>query len=196
VSYRKLLRIVGGEDLEINLKKISQSMSKAAWLAPDLTNIISHGGVYAYPITANDVTTTYNIDSTGTTIKTIVAGTTSGVDYKVEPDGEVPLLAAASATAIFGAESGVTNCMLMLVELPTTTYTNVSLTLASGSPVALTEDNVIEGDDLCYLAFPLGVYDSEGTTTPKYASFTLTYNGKSVKYEFDLTDITLETAAG
>lgn len=187
---------MGGQDLEANLNKIAESMSKSEWAAPDLTNIFSEGGVYAYPVTANEVTTTYDIDSTGTSIKTIVAGTTSGVDYKIEPDGEVPLLAAASATAIFGAESGVTNCMLMLVELPTTTYANVSLTLASGSPAALTEDNVIEGDDVCYLAFPLGVYVSEETTTPKYATFTLTYNGKSVKYEFDLTDITLETSAG
>lgn len=195
MSYRKLLRVIGGQDLEINLNKIAESMSKAEWAAPDLTNIFSEGGVYAYPVTANEVTTTYDIDSTGTSIKTIVAGGT-GIDYKIEPDGKVPLLAAASATAIFGTESSVTNCMLMLVELPTTTYTNVSLTLASGSAAALTEDNVIEGNDVCYLAFPLGVYDSDGTTTPKYASFTLTYNGKSVKYEFDLTDITLEVAAG
>ena len=83
--------------------------------------------------------------------------------------------------------------MLMLVELPTNDYTKVSLTLASGSPAALTAQNVIVGEDMTFLAYPLGVYDNSGTTTA-YATFTLTYNGNSVKYEFDLTDITLETA--
>lgn len=193
MSYRKLLRVIGGQDLEANLNKIAYSMSKAAWLAPDLTNIISQGGVYAYPVTANDVTTTYDIDSTGTTIKTIVAGTTSGVDYKVEPDGKVPLLAAESAAAIFGAETSVTNCMVMMIELPTTTYANVTLTLDAGSPAALTEDNVIIGEDVCYYAFPLGLYDSTGITSVN-SKITLTYNGKAVAYEFDLTDVTLEVA--
>ena len=94
--------------------------------------------------------------------------------------------------AIFGAETGVTNCMLMLVELPTRDYAKVILTLASGTPGALTEQKIIEGEDVTYFAYPLGVYDSSGTTTA-YATFTLTYNGNSVKYEFDLTDITLDT---
>ena len=192
MSYRKLLPVIGGNDLETNLNTIATAISKQAWLFPDLTNIFSHGGVYAYPVLANDVVTTYNIDSTGTSIKTIVVGGT-GIQYKIEPDGEVPLIAEASAQAIFGAETSVTNCMLMLVELPTRDYAKVNLTLASGSPAALTAQNVIEGEDVTYLAYPLGVYDDTGTTTA-YANFTLTYNGNSVKYEFDLTDITLETA--
>jgi hypothetical protein len=192
MSYRKLLPVIGGNDLETNLNAIAAAMSKQAWLFPDLTNILSHGGVYAYPVLANDVVTTYNIDSTGTSIKTIVVGGT-GIQYKIEPDGKVPLIAAASATAIFGASPAITNCMLILVELPTRDYTKVNLTLASGSPAALTAQNVIDGDDVTYLAYPLGVYDDSGTKT-KYATFTLTYNGNSVKYEFDITGITLETA--
>ena len=192
MSYRKLLPVIGGNDLETNLNTIATAISKQAWLFPDLTNIFSHGGVYAYPVLANDVVTTYNIDSTGTSIKTIVVGGT-GIQYKIEPDGKVPLIASASAQAIFGAETSVTNCMLMLVELPTRDYAKVNLTLASGSPAALTAQNVIEGEDVTYLAYPLGVYDDTGTTTA-YTTFTLTYNGNSVKYEFDLTDITLETA--
>jgi hypothetical protein len=192
MSYRKLLPVIGGNDLETNLNKIATDMSKLHWHFPDLTNIFSHGGVYAYPVLANDVVTTYNIDSTGTSIKTIVVGGT-GIQYKIEPDGKVPLIAAASATAIFGASPAITNCMLMLVELPTNDYTKVSLALASGSPAALTAQNVIVGEDMTFLAYPLGVYDDSGTKT-KYATFTLTYNGNSVKYEFDLTDIELETA--
>jgi len=192
MSYRKLLPVIGGNDLETNLNAIADAMSKQAWLYPDLTNIFSHGGVYAYPVLSGETVTTYNINSTGTSIKTIVAGGT-GIQYKIEPDGKVPLLAAASAKAIFGADTSVTNCMLMLVELPTRDYKKVNLTLASGSPAALTAQNVIDGEDVTYLAYPLGVYDSSGTTTA-YATFTLTYNGNSVKYEFDLTDITLETA--
>lgn len=191
MSYQKLLPVIGGNDLESNLNKIATAMSKLHWHFPDLTNIFSHGGVYAYPVLADDVVTTYDINSTGTSIKTIVVGGT-GIQYKIEPDGEVPLIAEASAQAIFGAETDVTNCMLMLVELPTRDYTKVNLTLASGSPAALTAQNVIEGEDVTYLAYPLGVYDSSGTTTA-YATFTLTYNGNSVKYEFDLTDITLDT---
>ena len=192
MSYRKLLPVIGGNDLESNLNKIATAMSKLHWHFPDLTNIFSHGGVYAYPVLASEEVTTYNIDSTGTSIKTIVVGGT-GIQYKIEPDGKVPLIAEASATAIFGASPAITNCMLILVELPTRDYTKVNLTLASDSPAALTARNVIEGEDVTYLAFPFGVYDDSGTTT-KYATFTLTYNGNSVKYEFDLTDITLETA--
>ena len=192
MSYQKLLPVIGGNDLEVNTNKIANAMSKLGWLYPDLTNIFSHGGVYAYPVLSGETVTEYDIDSTGTSIKTIVVGGT-GIQYKIEPDGEVPLIAEASATAIFGASPAITNCMLILVELPTRDYTKVNLTLASGSSAALTAQNVIEGEDVTYLAFPFGVYDDSGTTT-KYATFTLTYNGNSVKYEFDLTDITLETA--
>lgn len=192
MSYQKLLPVIGGNDLEANINKIATAMSKLGWLYPDLTNIFSHGGVYSYPVLADEVVTEYDIDSTGTTVKTIVVGGT-GINYKIEPDGEVPLLAAESATAIFGKSSGVTNCMLILVELPTLDYENVSLTLASGSPAALTEQKVIVGEDVVYLAYPAGFYDDSGIT-PKYTSFTLTYNGNSVVYEFDVTDITLETA--
>ena len=192
MRYRKLLPVIGGNDLETNLNAIADAMSKQAWLYPDLTNIFSQGGVYAYPVLSGETVTTYNIDSTGTSIKTIVVGGT-GIQYKIEPDGKVPLIAEASATAIFGASPAITNCMLMLVELPTRDYTKVNLTLASGQAAALTEEKVIEGEDVTYLAYPLGVYDSSGTTA-KYATFTLTYNGNSVKYEFDLTDITLGTA--
>lgn len=192
MSYQKLLPVIGGNDLETNLNAIAADMSKLHWHFPDLTNIFSHGGVYAYPVLSGETVTEYDIDSTGTSIKTIVAGGT-GIQYKIEPDGEVPLIAEASATAIFGASPAITNCMLILVELPTRDYTKVNLTLASGSPSALTAQNVIEGDDVTYLAYPLGVYDNSGLT-PKYATFTLTYNGNSVKYEFDLTDITLKTA--
>jgi hypothetical protein len=193
MSYQKLLPVIGGNDLESNLNKIATAMSKLHWHFPDLTNIFSHGGVYAYPVLANDVVTTYNIDSTGTSIKTIVVGGT-GIQYKIKPDGKVPLIASASAQAIFGSDTGVTNCMLMLVELPTNDYTKVSLTLATGSAAALTAQNVIVGEDMTFLAYPLGVYDNNGTTTTAYATFTLTYNGNSVKYEFDLAGITLEVA--
>ena len=193
MSYQKLLPVIGGNDLETNLNAIAAAMSKQAWLFPDLTNILSHGGVYAYPVLANDVVTTYNIDSTGTSIKTIVASSSAEIQYQIKPDGKVPLIAEASATAIFGASPAITNCMLILVELPTNDYTKVSLTLAKGTPAALTAQNVIVGEDMTFLAYPLGVYDDSGTKT-KYATFTLTYNGNSVKYEFDLTDITLETA--
>ena len=192
MSYQKLLPVIGGNDLESNLNKIATAMSKLHWHFPDLTNIFSHGGVYAYPVLANEVVKTYNINSTGTSIKTIVVGGT-GIQYKIKPNGKVPLIANASAKAIFGAETSVTNCMLMLVELPTNDYTKVSLALATGSAAALTAQNVIVGEDMTFLAYPLGVYDDTGTTTA-YANFTLTYNGNSVKYEFDLTGITLETA--
>lgn len=192
MSYQKLRPVIGGNDLESNLNKIATAMSKLHWHFPDLTNIFSHGGEYAYPVLSGETVTEYDINSTGTSIKTIVVGGT-GIQYKIKPDGKVPLIAAASATAIFGASPAITNCMLMLVELPTNDYTKVSLTLASGSPAALTAQKVIDGDDVTYLAYPLGVYDNSGTKT-KYATFTLTYNGNSVKYEFDLTGITLETA--
>jgi hypothetical protein len=193
MSYQKLLPVIGGNDLETNLNAIAAAMSKQAWLFPDLTNILSHGGVYAYPVLANDVVTTYNIDSTGTSIKTIVVGGT-GIQYKIKPDGKVPLIASASAQAIFGSDTGVTNCMLMLVELPTNDYTKVSLTLATGSAAALTAQNVIVGEDMTFLAYPLGVYDDSGTKRAARAGLTLTYNGNSVNYEFDLAGITLETA--
>lgn len=194
MSYQKLLPVIGGNDLESNLNKIATAMSKLHWHFPDLTNIFSHGGVYAYPVLAGEVVTAYNIDSTGTSIKTIVAGG-EGIQYKIKPDGKVPLIVEASAKAIFGSATSVTNCMLMLVELPTNDYTKVSLALATGSAAALTAQNVIVGEDMTFLAYPLGVYDDNSTTTTAYATFTLTYNGNSVKYEFDLTDIELETAA-
>jgi hypothetical protein len=192
MSYQKLRPVIGGNDLETNLNKIATAMSKLHWHFPDLTNIFSHGGVYAYPVLANEEVKTYNINSTGTSIKTIVVGGT-GIQYKIKPDGKVPLIASASAQAIFGERTDFTNCMLMLVELPTNDYTKVSLTLAGGSAAALTAQNVIVGEDMTFLAYPLGVFDNSGTITA-YANFTLTYNGNSVNYEFDLTDITLETA--
>ena len=191
MSYRKLVPVIGGGDLEYNLNVITEAMSKQAWLFPDLTSIFSEGAVFQYPVLANEVVTEYAIDSTGTTIKTIDAGGT-GINYKIEPDGKVLKLATASATAIFGADSGVTHCMLILVELPTRDYEKVTLTLASGSPAALTKEKVIEGEDVTYLAYPAGFYVEETAITPKYANFTLTYNGNSVKYEFDITDITLD----
>lgn len=193
MSYRKLLQVVGGNDLESNLNDISAAIGKLNWLNPDLGSIFSQGGVYAYPVLSGQTVTTYNVDSTGTSIKTIVVGGT-GIQYKIEPDGEVPLIAEASATAIFGASPAITNAMMILVELPTQDYTKVSLTLASGSATALTAQKVIVGDDVTYLAYPAGFYDNSGTIAPKYATFTLTYNGNSVKYEFDITDITLATA--
>ena len=193
MSYRKLLPVIGGNDLEENLNRIAAALCKTSWLFPGLDNIFSVGAAYEYPVLADEEVTEYTIDSTGTSVKTIVAGG-AGINYKIEPDGKVPLLAAASATAIFGAESGVTNCMLIMVELPTMDFANVSLTLASGSPAALTEEQVVLGEDVAYLLYPAGFYDDTGIT-PVYATFTLTYNGNSVKYEFDVTDITLETAA-
>lgn len=191
MSYQTLGPIIGGWDLENNLNVIAAAMNKQAWLFPDLTSIFSYGASYKYPVLSGETVTEYAIDSTGTTVKTIVVGGT-GIQYKIEPDGVVPLLASASAQAIFGAQTGVTNCMLILVTLPTADYTKVTLTLASGSPAALTEYNVIEGEDVCFLAYPAGFYDDSGIT-PAYATFTLTYNGNSVKYEFDVTDITLKT---
>lgn len=195
MSYRKLLRVIGGEDLEKNLNRIAQSMSKTAWLSPDLTNIFSHGDAYEYPVTVNDVTGTYKINSIGTSISTIVAGTTAGVDFKVKPLGQVKLLAATSAKAIFGDATDVTNCMLMMIELPTLSYTSVKAALDSEAAAALTEDNVILGEDVCYYAYPIGLYDSSGTTTSANAKITLSYNGKNVKYEFDLSGVTLQTGS-
>lgn len=191
MSYRKLSPVIGGLDLENNLNAIAEAMSKQAWLYPDLTSIFSEGGVYEYPVLSGETVTKYAIDSTGTTIKTIVVGGT-GINYKIEPDGEVQKLAAASAAAIFGAQTAVTHCMLILVELPTNAYENVTLTLASGSAAALTEEQVLVGEDVTYLAYPAGFYDNSGIT-PAYANFTLTYNGNSVKYEFDVSDITLKS---
>lgn len=193
MSYRKLLPVIGGNDLEENLNRIAAALCKTSWLFPGLDNIFSQGGAYEYPVLADDEVTEYTIDSTGTSIKTIVAGGT-GINYKIEPDGEVPLLAATSAKAIFGDSTDVTNCMLIMVELPTMDFADVSLTQANGSPAALTEEQVVVGEDVAYLLYPVGLYDSSGIT-PAYANFTLTYNGNSVKYEFDVTDITLKTAA-
>ena len=99
--------------------------------------------------------------------------------------------AAASAAAIFRRGNVRYACMLILVELPTNDYEKVTLTLASGSAAALTEEQVLVGEDVTYLAYPAGFYDSTGIT-PAYANFTLTYNGNSVKYEFDVSDITLD----
>lgn len=186
--------VIGGNDLEENLNRIAAALCKTSWLFPGLDNIFSQGGAYKYPVLADDEVTEYTINSTGTSVKTIVAGGT-GINYKIEPDGEVPLLAATSAKAIFGDSTDVTNCMLIMVELPTMDYKKVILTLASGTPAALTDENVLVGEDVAYLLYPAGFYDSSGIT-PSYATFTLTYNGNSVKYEFDVTDITLEVAAG
>ena len=194
MSYRKLLPVIGGNDVETNLNSIAAALCKLAWLYPGLDNIFSVGAAYEYPVLADDEVTEYTIDSTGTSVKTITVGG-AGINYKIEPDGDVPLLAATSAKAMFGDSTDVTNCMLIMVELPTMDFADVSLTLASGSPAALTEEQVVLGEDVAYLLYPAGFYDSSGIT-PAYATFTLTYNGNSVKYEFDVTDITLETAAG
>lgn len=191
MESRKLLQVIGGKDLEDNFKKVAQSMSMLGYHYPAPNeNILSQGGVYAYPVTVEGTTTTYEIDSTGTSIDTIVAGTSSGCTYKIKPKGEVKKITSATSTAIFGA-STYTNCMLLLIELPTMKYTDVKVALGAGAAATLTKDNVIVGDDVCYYVLPLGMYDSSGTTG-SYANYTITLNGNSVKNEFDLSGVTLE----
>lgn len=191
MESRKLLQVIGGKDLEDNFKQVAQSMSMLGYHYPAPNeNILSQGGVYAYPVTAGETTTTYEIDSTGTSIDTIVAGTTSGCTYKIKPKGEVKKIESATSTAIFGA-STYTHCMLVLIELPTMDYENVKVALGSGAATALTKDNVILGSDVCYYVLPLGLYDNSGTT-PSSATYTITYNGDSLKNEFDVSGVTLE----
>lgn len=192
LEYKKLLRVVGGKDLKDNFDMIAQSMSTVAfhYPAPE-KNILSQGGEYDYPVTSGEETTTYEIDSTGTEIEKIVAGTSSGCTYKIKPKGEVKKIDSATSTAIFGA-STYTNCMLVLVELPTMKYTDVKVALGAGEAAALTKDNVIVGEDVCYYVLPLGLYDDSGTTTPSYSTYTITYNGDSLKNEFDVSGVTLE----
>lgn len=188
---QKMLRVIGGKDLEENFKRAAMAASKIAYHYPEPeVNIASQGGVYAYPVTAGETTTTYEIDSTGTSIDTIVAGTTSGCTYKIKPKGEVKKIESATSTAIFGA-STYTHCMLVLIELPTMDYENVKVALGSGAATALTADNVIVGSDVCYYVLPLGLYDNSGTT-PSSATYTITYNGDSLKNEFDVSGVTLE----
>ena len=165
--------MIGGNDLETNLNAIADAMSKQAWLFPDLTNIFSHGGVYAYPVLSGETVTEYDIDSTGTSIKTIVVGDT-GIQYKIEPDGKVPLIAEASATAIFGASPAITNCMLIWLNCRRAITPKVNLTLAR--VLLRSDDKMLSLGEITYLAYPLGVYDDSGAAT-KYATFTLTYNG-------------------
>lgn len=188
---QKMLRVIGGKDLEENFKRAAIATSKIGFHYPEPeVNIASQGGVYAYPVTAGETTTTYEIDSTGTSIDTIVAGTTSGCTYKIKPKGEVKKIESATSTAIFGA-STYTHCMLVLIELPTMDYENVKVALGSGAATALTKDNVIVGSDVCYYVLPLGLYDNSGTT-PSSATYTITYNGDSLKNEFDVSGVTLE----
>lgn len=191
MESRKLLQVIGGKDLEDNFKQVAQSMSMLGYHYPAPNeNILSQGGVYAYPVTVEGTTTTYEIDSTGTSIDTIVAGTSSGCTYKIKPKGEVKKITSATSTAIFGA-STYTNCMLLLIELPTMKYTDVKVALGAGAAATLTKDNVIVGDDVCYYVLPLGMYDNSGATG-SYANYTITLNGNSVKNEFDLSGVTLE----
>lgn len=192
MESRKLLQVIGGKDLEDNFNRVAQSMSMLGYHYPaPEKNILSQGGVYDYPITSDSVTTTYEIDSTGTTIDTITAGTSSGCTYKIKPAGTVKKIASATSTAIFGA-STYTNCMLVLIELPTMKYTDVKVALGAGAAATLTADDVIVGDDVCYYVLPLGLYDNDGTTTAAYANYTITLNGNSVKNEFDVSGVTLE----
>ena len=188
---QKMLRVIGGKDLEENFKRAAIAASKIGFHYPEPeVNIASQGGVYAYPVTAGETTTTYEIDSTGTSIDTIVAGTTSGCTYKIKPKGEVKKIESATSTAIFGA-STYTHCMLVLIELPTMDYENVKVALGAGAAASLTADNVILGPDVCYYVLPLGLYDNSGTT-PSSATYTITYNGDSLKNEFDVSGVTLE----
>ena len=195
MESRKLLQVIGGKDLEDNFNRVAQSMSMLAYHYPaPNVNILSQGGVYAYPITVGETTTTYEIDSTGTSIDKITAGTSSGCTYKIKLAGTVKKIASATSTAIFGAAT-YTNCMLLLIELPTMKYTDVKVALGAGAAAALTKDNVIVGDDVCYYVLPLGMYDDSGTTG-SYANYTITLNGNSVKNEFDLSGVTLEEQGG
>lgn len=191
MTLRKLLNVVGGKDLEDNFKKVAESMSAISYRYPvPNENILSHGGVYDYPITTDSVTTTYEIDSTGTSIDTITAGTSSGCTYKIKPAGTVKKISSATSTAIFGAAT-YTHCMLILIELPTLDFESVKVALGAGAATTLTKDNVIMGDDVCYYVLPLGLYDDSGTTAA-YANYTITVNGNSMKNEFDVSGVTLE----
>lgn len=188
---RKLLRVVGGKDLEENFKRLAVVASKVGFHYPEPNvNILSQGGVYEYPVTDDGVTTTYEIDSTGTSIDSIKAGTSSGCTYKIKPKGEVKKIESATSTAIFGA-STYTNCMLILIELPTLDFESVKVALGSGAAATLTKDNVIMGDDVCYYVLPLGLYDNSGTTA-SYSTYTIEVNGNSIKNEFDVSGVTLE----
>ncbi|MBR4266483.1 MAG: hypothetical protein IKQ46_10565 [Bacteroidales bacterium] len=192
MNQRKLLRVVGGKDLANNFDKIAEGLSLINYHYPAPNeNILSHGGVYAYPVTVGETTTKYDIDSTGTSIDTIVAGTTSGCTYKIKPIGEVKKIASATSTAIFGAAT-YTNCMLVLIELPTMKYTDIKVALGAGAAATLTADDVIIGEDVCYYVLPLGLYDNSGTTTASYSTYTITLNGNSLKNEFDVSGVTLE----
>lgn len=192
MTARKLLNVVGGKDLEENFNRIAVSMSNVNYHYPiPNESIRSHGGVYEYPVTVGQTTTTYTIDSIGTSIDTITAGTTSGCTYKIKPAGTVKKIASATSTAIFGAAT-YTNCMLILIELPTKNYSDVKVALGAGSAASLTADNVIIGEDVCYYVLPLGLYDNSGTTTASYSTYTITLNGDSMKNEFDVSDVTLE----
>jgi len=192
MTLRKLLNVVGGKDLEDNFKKVAESMSAISYHYPvPNENILSHGGVYAYPVTDDTVTTTYDIDSTGTSIDKIIAGTSSGCTYKIKPAGTVKKIASATSTAIFGAAT-YTHCMLVLIELPTLDFESVKVALGAGAAATLTKDNIIMGEDVCYYVFPLGLYDNSGTTTAAYANYTITVNGNSMKNEFDVSGVTLE----
>ena len=105
--------------------------------------------------------------------------------------GVVKFLAGeAASTAIFGVDT-YTHCMLVLIELPTTDYENVKVALGTGAATSLTEDNVIIGEDVCYYALPLGLYDNSGTT-PSYSTYTISVNGDTLKNEFDVSGVTLE----
>ena len=188
---RKLLRVVGGKDLEENFNRLAVAASKIGFHYPEPNvNILSQGEVYEYPVTDDGVTTKYEIDSTGTSIDSIKAGTSSGCTYKIKPKGEVKKITEAASTAIFGA-STYTHCMLVLVELPTMDYESVKVALGTGAAASLTEDNVIVGEDVCYYVLPLGLYDNSGTT-PSYSTYTISVNGDSLKNEFDVSGVTLE----
>lgn len=192
MTARKLLNVVGGKDLETNFRKIAMSMSNISFRYPvPNENILSHGGVYEYPVKSGDIVTKYTIDSTGTSIDSIKAGTTSGCTYKIKPAGTVKKISSDTSTAIFGA-STYTNCMLVLIELPTTKYETISVKLGAGSAATLTEENIIMGDDVCYYVLPLGLYDNSGTTTASYSTYEISQNGSSMKNEFDVSGVTLE----
>ena len=83
--------------------------------------------------------------------------------------------------------------MLVLIELPTTKYETISVKLGSGSATTLTEENIIMGDDVCYYVLPLGLYDNSGTTTASYSTYEISRNGSSMKNEFDVSGVTLES---
>lgn len=166
-------------------------MSKISYHYPvPNENILSQGGVYAYPVTVETVTTTYDIDSTGASIDSIKAGTSSGCTYKIKPKGTVKKIASATSTAIFGAAT-YTHCMLILIELPTLDFGSVKVTLGAGAAATLTKDNVIMGEDVCYYVLPLGLYDDSGIAA-SYSTYAIEVNGNSLKNEFDVSGVTLE----